>query len=55
VNRIRIGAFLTVILGGIFAAAGLMDNLRDFGIGLAVAASGGLVYGLVDYIDGWDR
>ena len=54
-NRIRIGAFLTVILGGIFAAAGLMDNLRDFGIGLAVAASGGLVYGLVDYIVGWDR
>ena len=54
-NRIRICSFLTVILGGIFAAAGLMDNLRDFGIGVAVAASGGLVYGLVDYIDGWDR
>ena len=54
-SRIRIGATLTVILGGIFAAAGLMDNLRDFGIGLAVAATGGLVYGLVDYIDGWDR
>ena len=54
-NRIRIGAFLTVILGGIFAAAGLMDNLRDFGIGLAVAGTGGLVYGLIDYIDGWDR
>ena len=54
-NRIRIGACLTVILGGIFAAAGLMNNLRDFGIGLAVAATGGLVYGLADYIDGWDR
>ena len=54
-NRIRIGAFLTVILGGIFAAAGLMNSMRDFGIGLAVAASGGLVYWLVDYIDGWDR
>ena len=54
-NRIRIGAFLTIILGGIFAAAGLMDNLRDFCIGVAVAATGGLVYGLVDYIDGWDR
>ena len=54
-NRIRIGAFLTVILGGIFAAAGLMNNLRDFGIGVAVAGVAGLVYGLVDYIDGWDR
>ena len=54
-NRIRIGAFLTVILGGIFAAAGLMNNRRDFGIGMAVAATGGLVYGLADYIDGWDK
>ena len=54
-NRIRIGATLTVILGGIFAAAGLMNSLRDFGIGLAVAATGGLVYGLVDSIDGWNR
>lgn len=54
-NRIRIGAFLTVILGGIFAAFGLMNSLWDFGIGLAVAATGGLVYGLADYIDGWDK
>ncbi len=54
-NRIRIGAFLTVILGGIFAASGLMNSLWDFGIGLAVAGVGGLVYGLADYIDGWDK
>jgi len=49
-NRIRIGAALTIILGIIFAFAGLMTSLRDFGIGIAVAAAGVVVYGLVDYV-----
>lgn len=54
-NRIRIGALLTVILGVIFAFAGLMTSLRDFGIGAAVAAAGVVVYGLVDFIEERER
>ncbi len=54
-NRIRIGAVLTVMLGVIYGFTGLVNDLRDFGIGVAVAAAGVVVYGLVDYIDGWDR
>ena len=54
-NRIRIAASLTVILGVIYGFSGLMVSVTEFGIGLAVAGVGGLVYGLADYIDGWDK
>ena len=49
--RIRIGLTLTMIVGAIFAAAGLMTSLRDFGIGVAVVATAWLLQGLITYLD----
>lgn len=49
--RIRIGLTLTMILGSIYAAAGLMTSLRDFGIGVAVVATAWLLQGLITYLD----
>jgi len=50
-NRIRIGAAITIMLGAIYASAGLLDSLTEFGIGLAVATLGVIVYGLCDFIE----
>ena len=49
--RIRIGLTLTMILGSIYAAAGLMTSLTDFGIGVAVVATAWLLQGLITYLD----
>jgi hypothetical protein len=49
--RIRIGLTLTMILGSIYAAAGLMTSLRDFGIGVAVVATAWLLQGLITYLN----
>lgn len=49
--RIRIGLTLTMILGAIYAAAGLMTSLRDFGIGVAVVATAWLLQGLITYLN----
>ena len=49
--RIRIGLTITMILGSIYAAAGLMTSLRDFGIGVAVVATAWLLQGLITYLD----
>ena len=52
--RIRIGLTLTMILGSIYAAAGLMTSLRDFGIGVAVVATAWLLQGLITFLDDYD-
>ena len=52
--RIRIGLTLTMILGSIYAAAGLMTSLRDFGIGVAVVATAWLLQGLIAFLDDYD-
>lgn len=44
--RLRIASAITVILGAIYAAAGLLDSLTTFGIGCAIAATGFTGYGL---------
>jgi hypothetical protein len=49
--RIRIGLTLTMILGSIYAASGLMTSLRDFGIGVAVVATAWLLQGLITYLN----
>ena len=49
--RIRIGLTITMILGSIYAAAGLITSLRDFGIGVAVVATAWLLQGLITYLD----
>ena len=50
-NRIRIGLAITIIIGAIYAAAGLFDSLTQFGIGAAVASAGMVGYGLLDFIE----
>lgn len=48
--RIRIGLFITMLLGAIYASAGLMTSLRDFGIGLTIVGVSACAQGLVTYL-----
>lgn len=50
-NRIRIGCAITVLIGAIYAAAGLFQSLTHFGAGLAIAAIAVIGYGLCDFLD----
>lgn len=50
-NRIRFALAATMLLGAVYAAFGLIISLRDFGIGIAVAATAFLLYGLCDFIE----
>lgn len=50
-NRLRVAFLLTIILGAIWASAGLFDSLTQFGIGVCVASLGVIGYGAVDYVD----
>ena len=50
-TRIRIGLVVTIMIGSMYAAAGLLTSLRDFGIGIAVAAFAFLAYGCIDFIE----
>ena len=50
-NRLRIGFAITIILGAIYAFAGLFDSLFDFGIGLAVAAIGLTGWGCITFVE----
>lgn len=50
-NRIRIGMAISVLLGTIYASAGLFDSLTQFGIGVAVVCLGVVGYGLCDFIE----
>jgi len=51
VNRVRFGCAVTVILGAMYAAAGLLHSLTDFAVGTVVAAAAVIGYGLVDFIE----
>lgn len=48
---IRVGLICTMILGVIYAAAGLLSSLTDFGVGVAVVAVAIIAHGLVHYLD----
>lgn len=50
-NRIRIGMVISVVIGSIYAAAGLFSSLTEFGIGVAVASLGLIGYGLCDFVE----
>ena len=50
-TRIRVGAVITMILGTIYAAAGLLSSLTDFGVGIAVVAAAIVVHGAATYVD----
>ena len=56
-NKIRFGLAATMLLGAIYAGFGLLISLRDFGIGLAVAAAAMVAYELTIFIEsaGQDR
>lgn len=50
-NRVRFGLAATMLLGSIYAAFGLLISLRDFGIGLAIAAAAMVAYELTIFIE----
>lgn len=50
-NRLRIGFAITVLLGTIYAFAGLFDSLQHFSAGLIAAALGFIGLGAVDYVE----
>lgn len=47
---IRVGLFITMLLAAIYAAAGLLTSLRDFGIGVAIVAACAICQGALTYI-----
>lgn len=49
-TTIRVGLFIVMLLAAIYAAAGLLTSLRDFGIGVAVAALAACMQGLVTFV-----
>jgi hypothetical protein len=49
-TRIRVGLVITMILGVIYAAAGLLSSLTDFGVGIAVVCVAMVLHGLCTYI-----
>lgn len=54
-NRIRVGAAITALAGVMYGSAGLLISLRDFGIGVSVAAAAVIVYGCCDFIESHQR
>lgn len=52
VNRLRTGFTLSIILGAIWAAAGLFDATpTNFIVGVLVSALAWIGYGAVDWVD----
>jgi hypothetical protein len=51
VTGLRIGLIIVGILGVMYAAAGLMSSLTDFGVGAAVVAAAVVLHGLVVHIE----
>jgi uncharacterized membrane protein len=51
VNRIRVGCAVTVLLGTIYAFAGLLESLGQFAIGVIVAMIALILYGLLDFLE----
>lgn len=51
-SRIRIGFFLTLLIGTIYASVGLFTTMLDFGIGVCVAMVGVIGFGACEYVDG---
>ena len=49
--RLRVGLVVTMILGTIYAAAGLLSSLTEFGVGVAVVATAIVLHGLVTHIE----
>jgi hypothetical protein len=50
-SRIRIGFGLTIIMGAIWASAGLFESLQSFATGVIVSMVGLLGFGACDYIE----
>ncbi len=50
-TRLRVGFYLTTLIGVIYTAASLFDSLTQVGIGVVVACIGVIGSGAVDYIE----
>lgn len=54
-TRIKLVLFFVVIGSSMYAAAGLLTSLREFGIGAAIAALAVCMQGLVAYLEDRDE
>lgn len=52
---IRIACIIVGLFAIMYAAAGLLESLTHFGVGVAVAAAALLVYGATDYVESHRR
>ena len=50
-NRIRMGLSLTILLGTMYAAIGLLDSLAQFALGVIIAATATIAYGFCDFLE----
>lgn len=50
-NRLRIGFAITILLGAMYAAAGLFQSLTDLSMGVVVAMLGVIGLGAIDYLE----
>ena len=50
-RRVRIALAVTFLLGVIYGFSGLMSSVAEFLIGMGVAMTALLAYGLVDFIE----
>lgn len=50
-TRIKVGLIITMILGTIYAAAGLLSSLTDMGVGVAVVATAIVLHGLITHLE----
>lgn len=50
-TRLRIGFAITILLGTIYAAAGLFESLTDLSLGVIVSMLGLIGLGAIDYLE----
>lgn len=50
-TRLRIGFAITILLGAMYAAAGLFQSLTDLSMGVVVAMLGVIGLGAIDYLE----
>lgn len=51
-HRVRVGGFLTALLGAVWASLGLLEpGETQLGVGVAVAMVGVLIVGAADWVD----
>ena len=50
-TRLRIGFAITILIGAMYAAAGLFQSLTDLSLGVIVSMLGVIGLGAIDYLE----